>query len=132
MRSDEVSAVSGGVNCGVVIGAFVGLGLGIWASVEYLEPAFNETHGINDAGAKALTALVDLGGGLEFAMGAGALAGAIVVSMLACCYCCCKPSDKAPTTLLVSNNRSTMYASSASQSLETRAAAEVVSAELKV
>lgn len=94
-------------NTATCIGAFVGLGIGIWASVKYLEPAFNETNGINDRGAKALTALVDLAGGLEMAAGAGALAGGMVVAMLACCYCCVKPREaNHSTSLSISSNPS--------------------------
>ncbi|PJD94989.1 MAG: hypothetical protein CK426_01660 [Legionella sp.] len=98
-------------NAATCIGAFVGLGIGIWASVKYLEPAFNETKGINDQGAKALTALVDLAGGLEMAAGAGALAGGMVVAMLACCYCCVKPREAThSTSLTLSSNPSSLYA----------------------
>lgn len=109
MPSDnQVVACGGASGAGVIIGAFVGLGMGIWACVKYVEPAFEKTHGINGKGAKALTALVALAGGLEATTGAGAVAGLIAVSMLACCFCCCAGSTN--NTSRLSSNRSTMYA----------------------
>lgn len=82
-------AVSGLVCTGAGLGALAGLGVGIWACVKYVEPAFEATQGINESGAKALTALVALGGGLEATMSGGAVGGVIVFAMAGCFLACC-------------------------------------------
>lgn len=50
-----------------------------------VEPALDKTHGINDAGAKGLTALIWFAGGPTF-MTVGAIGGALAFSVLSCCF----------------------------------------------
>lgn len=85
--ADDV--IGGCVATGAGLGCLAGLAVGIWACVKYVEPAFEATKGINESGAKALTALVALGGGLESTMAGGAIGGAITFAMAGCFLACC-------------------------------------------
>lgn len=81
---------------GAGAGALTGLALGIWAAVEYLEPAFETVPGVSRLGAQWITAAISIFGGLEAAMGAGAIGGAIAGAVLDCgCFClsCCVDND---------------------------------------
>lgn len=125
LPSNEDAACA--INCSQLVGWIVGVSLGIWVAVEFVEPAFNDMHGINDKEAKALTAFVALGGGIEMFAVAGMIAGMVAVTVLACSYslcreCCdfCKPSDT-DVPRNITKNRSTMYAT-AKHHVERRAA----------
>lgn len=85
MAKDVICKFAG---VGLVSGAFGGLALGIWACVQYVEPAFDATKGINESGAKALTALVALSGAAPAILG-GAIGGAIAFTMVGCFVACC-------------------------------------------
>jgi len=77
--SEEGMGLLGG--CCLAGGGCAGLAVGIWAAVEYLQPALEAVDGISKVGADWITAGIALFGGLELASGAGVLAGAA----LACC-----------------------------------------------
>ncbi len=88
------------------IGGIIGVIVLIWVSVQYMEPTFREIHGINDTGAKALTALVDICGGIEAAYVIGDIAGKIVINILSCLN---NVNHQVPV-IPINNNRITVFA----------------------
>mgnify|MGYP007063388381 CR=1 FL=1 len=89
------------LNCGKTIGGLTGLGLGIWALVDYVQPALSAEDGISETGASWITAGIALLGGLGVTIGIGACAGSllacIVFSCGSCCGSCCSRSNDSTT-----------------------------------
>lgn len=75
-----------GYTAGTVLGGLVGLGISIWVSVEYIQPAFRSIKGVNREGADGLTALTWFAGLGEVAISGGMFVGALALGSL-CCIC---------------------------------------------
>lgn len=108
---EELGVVPG---CCTITGALTGLGVGIWAAVEYVQPALADVDGISKVGADWITAGISLFGGLEVTTGAGACAGLIVGGVLLCAasttyQCVTACCDREPAEPTVSHNRNSMF-----------------------
>jgi hypothetical protein len=77
------ASVGGGALGGAIAGGAAGFALCVWTSVKYIEPAFEGISGISPAGAKGITAAIDLLIGLELFIGAGMAAGAVAGMIVA-------------------------------------------------
>ncbi|WP_131783722.1 hypothetical protein [Legionella gresilensis] len=84
MSKLEVCGISFGVGAvgGGVIGGATGIALGIWACVEFVQPALAGVDGISESGASAITAAIALLGGLEATFGLGVCAGGAIGAIL--------------------------------------------------
>jgi hypothetical protein len=80
----EVCGISAGVGAvsGGLIGGATGLALGIWACVQFIEPALEETDALSAAAAKGITAAIALFGGLEATTSLGVCVGAAAGAIL--------------------------------------------------
>ena len=84
MRTENAAGyVGGATTCGYLTGGATGIGVMIWASVKYIQPALHNVDGISKVGADWITAGINLLGGLETAAGAGAIAGGLAFCCLA-------------------------------------------------
>lgn len=72
------------VGSGAFLGALAGIGISIWASVEYLQPAYRSIDGVNTAGADGLTAATWLLAIGPVASTTGACIGAMAFGALTC------------------------------------------------